>query len=70
VVAALRAKGIESTLGTYAMHSQPAFARYGYKPGDLPQSMRAQRQSLTLPLFNGMGDDTVAFIVDSIKSSL
>ncbi|MCZ7594397.1 MAG: DegT/DnrJ/EryC1/StrS family aminotransferase [Hyphomicrobium sp.] len=66
VVASLRAKGIESTLGTYAMHSQPAFKRYGYRAGDLPNSMRAQRQSLTLPLFAGMGDDTVARIVREI----
>ncbi len=70
VVAELRRKGIESTLGTYAMHSQPAFAPFGCKPGDLPHSLRAQRQSLTLPLFAGMGDDTIRFIVDSIKASI
>jgi perosamine synthetase len=67
IVRELRQKGIESTLGTYAMHSQPAFERFGYKSGDLPHSLRAQRQSLTLPLFAGMGDDTIAFIVDTIK---
>ena len=25
--------GIETTLGTYAMHAHPAFARFGYSPG-------------------------------------
>jgi dTDP-4-amino-4,6-dideoxygalactose transaminase len=70
VVATLRAKDIESTLGTYAMHSQKAFQSYGYKPGDLPHSMRAQRQSLTLPLFVGMGDDTIGMIVEAVGASL
>jgi dTDP-4-amino-4,6-dideoxygalactose transaminase len=67
VVRELRQKGIESTLGTYAMHSQKAFERYGYTAGDLPHSMRAQRQSLTLPLFAGIGDHTVELIVSSIR---
>lgn len=70
ITAELRSKGIECTLGTYAMHSQPAFARYGYKPGDLPWSLRAQQQSLTLPLFNGMSDQTVDLIVDAVKSAM
>lgn len=70
VVKELRAKDIESTLGTYAMHRHPAFARYGYKPGDLPHSLQAERQSLTLPLYAGMGDDTVSLIVDAIRSLL
>lgn len=70
VIGALRAAGIESTLGTYAMHSQPAFARYGYKAGDLPHAMRAQRQSLTLPLFVGMGDDKIELIVAAVKRSI
>jgi len=51
VIRALREDGIESTLGTYAMHSHTAFAHYGYRPGDLPHSWHAQRQSLTLPLY-------------------
>lgn len=70
VIAALRAAGIESTLGTYAMHSQPAFARYGYKAGDLPHAMRAQRQSLTLPLFVGMGDEMIESIVAAVRGAI
>ena len=68
VVKELRARDIESTLGTYAMHRHPAFAQYGYTAGDLPHSLRAERQSLTLPLYAGMGDDTVTLIVDAIRS--
>ena len=55
MVADLRAIDIESTLGTYAMHDQPIFQRlFGYRSGDLPNSHRAYRQSLTLPLYPQM----------------
>lgn len=59
VVRLLRTRGIETTLGTYAMHAHPAFARYGYRPGDLPHSLRAQRSSLTLPLVPRMSEAQV-----------
>jgi perosamine synthetase len=66
VVAALRAVGIETTLGTYAMHGHPAFARFGYAPGDLPHSWRAQRQSLTLPLLPAMAEADVDRVVHEL----
>ena len=70
VVARMRDSGIETTLGTYAMHAQPAFAGLGYKPGDLPNSWRAQRQSLTLPLVPGMTDAQVDQVVDELGQAL
>ena len=66
IVVKLREAQIESTLGTYAMHSQSAFGRFGYKAGDLPHSFRAQNQSLTLPLYAGMGDGNIDFIASTI----
>ncbi|MBL8487341.1 MAG: DegT/DnrJ/EryC1/StrS family aminotransferase [Rhodocyclaceae bacterium] len=63
VVRDLRAEGIEATLGTYAMHAQPAFARFGYRPGDLPHSWRAQRQAVTLPLLPGMAEEMLDRVV-------
>jgi len=69
-VHSMRQDGIETTLGTYAMHAQPAFARYGYKPGALPQSWRAQRQSLTLPLLPHMDETQIAQVVVSLKRSI
>src|SRR5262249_37119272 len=51
VIGSMRQRGIETTLGTYALHAQLFFARQNnYRPGDLPNSYRAYRQSLTLPL--------------------
>lgn len=64
------AAGIESTIGTYAMHAQPAFARFGYKPGDLPNSWRAQCQSLTLPLLPRMDPAVVDHVVGMLESAV
>jgi dTDP-4-amino-4,6-dideoxygalactose transaminase len=70
VALALRAAAIETTLGTYAMHAQPAFAGHGYRPGDLPHSLRAQQASLTLPLWPGMPADVVERVVAALQSAL
>jgi perosamine synthetase len=66
LVASLRAEGIETTLGTYAMHAHPAFERFGLRPGDLPNSFRAQQQSLTLPLLPRMDDALVDRVVEAL----
>jgi dTDP-4-amino-4,6-dideoxygalactose transaminase len=70
VVALMRAEGIETTLGTYAMHAQPAFARFGYAAGDLPHSWRAQQQSLTLPVVPAMARDVVEGVAVALDKSL
>jgi dTDP-4-amino-4,6-dideoxygalactose transaminase len=62
--------GIEVTLGTYAMHAQPAFARYGWTPGDLPNSLRAQQQSLTLPLWPGIPEELISRVVDCLRRAV
>lgn len=66
----MRAAGVETTLGTYAMHAHPAFAPYGYRAGDLPHSHRAQRQSLTVPLWPGMPDDVVERVVAELRTAI
>lgn len=70
VITRLRERGVESTLGTYAMHTHPAFTRLGYAAGDLQHSLHAQQQSLTLPLFKGMDDDVVVGIADALANSI
>ena len=67
---ALRAAGIETTLGTYAMHAHPAFAAYGYRAGDLPHSHRAQEQSLTLPLWPGMEEEVVEEVAAALGAAI
>ena len=70
VIARLREEGIESTLGTYAMHGHPAFARFDYAAGDLRHAFAAERRSLTLPLYKGMNRQDVAHIVAVLKRAV
>jgi perosamine synthetase len=67
VIAALAAEGIETTLGTYALHCQPYFQReYGYRSGDLPASQAAFERSLTLPLFVTLEEATQERVVAAL----
>lgn len=66
----LAAVGIETTLGTYALHTQPAYERFGCRPGMLPNSQRLQEQTLTLPLFAAMGEDEVSAVATALDASV
>ena len=71
VIAALRAEGIETTIGTYALHDQPFFARtYDLRAGDRPRSHRAFTSSLALPLHGGMREDEVADVTDALTRAI
>ena len=68
---AMRDTGIETTLGTYAMHAHPAFGRrLGHAPGDLPHSYAAQQHSLTLPLVPDMEPADVRRVCTALTGAL
>jgi perosamine synthetase len=71
VIRRLGEEGIETTLGTYALHREPLFMeRYGYHAGDLPSSHDVFRRSLTLPLYPDMRDDDPAYVVGRLTETL
>jgi dTDP-4-amino-4,6-dideoxygalactose transaminase len=71
VIAAMRHKGVETTIGTYAMHSQPSYRnRFGLAEGECPVSHRLYRQSLTLPLYPQMTATDVEQVAESLESVL
>jgi perosamine synthetase len=71
VIELMREQGVETTLGTYALHVQPFFAReYGYLPGDLPGSHLAFRQSLSLPLYGQLGEAEMVRVASALRRSL
>jgi dTDP-4-amino-4,6-dideoxygalactose transaminase len=71
LIAALRDEGVESTLGTYALHAEPAFAeRCDTEPGDLPHSYRLAERTLTLPLHQNLSDDDVATIAGALEAAM
>jgi len=71
VIAQLASAGIETTLGTYALHAQPFFARaYRLSPGDVPNSYRAFESSLALPLHTGITSVQVDEVVEALKAAV
>lgn len=64
----LKKQGIETTLGTYALHAQPFFQEnFGYQTGQLTNSALAYRQSITLPLYAQMSAADIERVVKSLK---
>ncbi len=71
IIVALAADGIESTIGTYALHAEPFFARtLDLRAGDRPASWRAVRGTLALPLHGGLTEDDVDLVVDRLRMAL
>lgn len=67
VMAHLRAAGVETTIGTYAVSAQPAYAT---PARTLPGSLRAYQQGLCLPLHSQLTASDVELVVDSLLAAL
>ncbi len=71
VIASMRDKGVETTIGTYAIHAQPFYRNaYGHEAGDIPNSYYAFRQSLSLPIYPSLGEDEVREVAKRLKECL
>lgn len=67
----LRARNIETTLGTYALHDQPFFQReYGYTTGQLTNSHAAYTRTVTLPLYPQMTEVDLDMIAGELKAAI
>jgi dTDP-4-amino-4,6-dideoxygalactose transaminase len=67
LVADLAAAGIASAIYyPVPLHLQPCFEKLGYRPGDLPESERASREALALPMDPLLTEDQVARIAEVV----
>jgi dTDP-4-amino-4,6-dideoxygalactose transaminase len=68
---ALGAAGIASaSYYVTPLHLQPALRFLGYAEGSLPETERAARENLALPLWAGIGADVQERVVETVKSAV
>ena len=63
----LNSKGIATAIYyPLSLHLQEIYKPLGYKPGDFPESERAQEQVLSLPLYPELGEEQIEELVELI----
>ncbi|MDH4182698.1 MAG: DegT/DnrJ/EryC1/StrS family aminotransferase [Nitrospinota bacterium] len=69
LMARLEEKGVTVRQGTHAVHTLGYYReKYGLKEEDFPSSLEADRLSLTLPLYAGIGAPEQDYVVETISA--
>jgi dTDP-4-amino-4,6-dideoxygalactose transaminase len=70
IAAALTAAGIGcQAYYRTPLHLQPVFASLGYREGSLPETERAARENLALPLWAGIDEAQQREVVERVRSA-
>lgn len=65
----LRARGIGSAIYyPLALHLQPCFAYLGYGEGDFPESERATREVLSLPVYPELAPEQREYVAEQVRA--
>ncbi len=65
----LGSKGVQTNIHyPIPMHMQKAFSDFGLPEGSYPVTERLARTELSIPMFYGMTDDQVSYVIDAINS--
>jgi dTDP-4-amino-4,6-dideoxygalactose transaminase len=71
LITELAARGVETQIGTHALHLEPFYAENKVKKGaNLLASERAFRNTLALPMFNGLSKEEQKHVCESLKALL
>jgi len=69
LLAHLKASGIDAGIHyPVPLHLQPAYADLGYAAGSLPETERAAREILSLPIYPELVDEQLVAVADAIRS--
>lgn len=66
----LRERGIGVNLHYIPVHTQPFYARMGFKVGDFPESERYYAEAISLPMYPGLTEDLQAEVVAALRAAL
>ena len=67
----LREEGIETSIGTYALHAQEFYRnKYQYTANDYPNSQKAYSSGLALPLYSWLSEKNLIIVTTSIRKRL
>lgn len=71
IIAALRAAGVETTIGTYHMPMTTWFRQaYGFGPGDFPVTDDVAARAISLPLFEALTPAEQRFVVGQVNAAV
>ena len=66
----LRAQHIGVNVHYIPVHTQPYYAKLGFKQGDFPHAERYYAQAISLPLYYDLSEASQAQVVDALKIAL
>lgn len=70
VFQALREAGVGVNVHYIPIHTQPYYARLGFRYGDYPVSERYYNRALSIPLFPTLSEEQQSFVANSLAAAL
>jgi dTDP-4-amino-4,6-dideoxygalactose transaminase len=70
VFKALRTAGIGVNLHYIPVHTQPYYARMGFKMGSFPQAERYYSEAISLPMYPGLSESAQDEVVTALRAAL
>lgn len=66
----MRASGVGVNLHYIPVHTQPYYARMGFKQGDFPEAERYYAQAISLPIYPGLDEPLQDRVVQALREAM